>query len=133
MLYFHVFLEKDHLPFSVQRKNIIFFIDQIIQERSYSSAIFLERPSFQNIWKIEIWFFVQCIFVPQSYVCCNRTFYIFSVQVFLQILTKDIFSDTDPSNVDVFYERYNPSFQKYSSKDLLINLLTKTVITILNR
>ena len=24
---------------------------QIIQERSYSSAIFLERPSFQNIWR----------------------------------------------------------------------------------
>ena len=32
----------------------------MIQERSYSSAIFLERLSFQNIWKKKIWFFVQC-------------------------------------------------------------------------
>ena len=133
MLYFHVFLEKDHLPFFIQRKNVIFFIDQIIQERSYSSEIFLERPSFQNIWKMKIRFFVQCIFVPQSYVCCYHAFYIFSVQVFLQILTKYTFSDTDPSNFDVFYERYNPSFRKHSSKDLLINLLANTVITILNR
>ena len=32
----------------------------MIQERSFSRAIFLERPSFQNIWKKKIWFFVQC-------------------------------------------------------------------------
>ena len=31
----------------------------MIQERSYSSAILLEIPSFQNIWKKKIWFFVQ--------------------------------------------------------------------------
>ena len=33
----------------------------IIQERSYSSAIFLERPSFQDVWKKKMWFFVQCV------------------------------------------------------------------------
>ena len=32
----------------------------IIRERSYSSAIFLERPSFQDVWKKKIWFSVQC-------------------------------------------------------------------------
>ena len=32
----------------------------MIQERSYSSAIILEKSSFQNIWKKKIWFFVQC-------------------------------------------------------------------------
>ena len=32
----------------------------MIRERSYSSAFFLERSSFQNIWKKKIWFFVQC-------------------------------------------------------------------------
>ena len=32
----------------------------MIQEILYASAIFLERSSFQNIWKIKIWFFVQC-------------------------------------------------------------------------
>ena len=30
----------------------------MIQERSYSSAIFLERSSFQNIWKMKIYFSV---------------------------------------------------------------------------
>ena len=33
----------------------------IIQERSYSSAIFLQRQSFQNIWKKKIQFFAQCV------------------------------------------------------------------------
>ena len=32
----------------------------MIGERSCSSVIFLERPSFQNIWKRKTWFFVQC-------------------------------------------------------------------------
>ena len=41
-----------------QEKEISFFL--IIQEKSYSSAIFLEWPSFQNIWKKKIWFYVQC-------------------------------------------------------------------------
>ena len=31
----------------------------IIRERSYSSAIFLERPSFQDVWKKKMWFSVQ--------------------------------------------------------------------------
>ena len=62
--YFRVFFKKDHLSFSVQRvrsyfreKEISSFL--IIQERSYSSAIFLERPSFQDAWKKKIWFSVQ--------------------------------------------------------------------------
>ena len=38
----------------------------IIQERSNSSAIFLERPSFQDVWKKKIWFFVQCVLHSQS-------------------------------------------------------------------
>ena len=33
----------------------------MIPERSYSSAILLERPPFQNIWKKKIWFFVQLL------------------------------------------------------------------------
>ena len=32
----------------------------IIQERSYFSPIFLEKPSFQDVWKKKIWFSVQC-------------------------------------------------------------------------
>ena len=32
----------------------------IRQERSYSSAIFLERPSFQDAWKKKMWCSVQC-------------------------------------------------------------------------
>ena len=63
--YFRVFFKKDHLSFSVQRvrsyfreKEISSFL--IIQERSYSSAIFLERPSFQDVWKKKIWLSVQC-------------------------------------------------------------------------
>ena len=31
----------------------------IIRERSNSSAVFLERPSFQDVWKTKIWFSVQ--------------------------------------------------------------------------
>ena len=61
---FFFFFEKDHLSFRVRRirsyfreKEISSFL--IIQKRSYSSAIFLERPSFQNIWKKKTWYFVQ--------------------------------------------------------------------------
>ena len=61
--YFRVFFKKDHLSFSVQRarsyfreKEISSFL--IIQERSYSTAIFLERPSFQDVRKKKVWFFV---------------------------------------------------------------------------
>ena len=32
----------------------------IIQERSNSSTIFSERPSFQDVWKKKIWLFMQC-------------------------------------------------------------------------
>ena len=58
------FFEKDHLSFSAQTirsyfrgKEISSFL--MIQEISYSSATFLERQSFQNIWKKKMWFFVQ--------------------------------------------------------------------------
>ena len=62
--YFHVFFRKDHLSFSVhgirscfgERKISSF---PIIQERSCSSAIFLERPSFQDVRNKKIWFSVQ--------------------------------------------------------------------------
>ena len=63
--YFCVFFKKDHLSFSIQRvrsyfreKGISSF--PIIQERSYYIANFLERPSFQDVRKKKIWFFVQC-------------------------------------------------------------------------
>ena len=66
--YFHVFFEKDHLHFpSVE--NISYFREKgmpsflLIKERSYSSPIFLERSSFQNIWKKKISFFVQWIYM----------------------------------------------------------------------
>ena len=66
ILYFHVFFEKGHLSFSVWRirsyfreKEISSFLI-IQQERSYSSANFLERSSFQNIcrkYHISMYFF----------------------------------------------------------------------------
>ena len=67
MSYFRVFFKKDHLSFSVQRVRSYFREKEIssfpiIQERSYSSATFLERPSFQDVWKKKVWFSVQCIF-----------------------------------------------------------------------
>ena len=43
-----------------QEKEISSFL--IIEERSYSSVVFMERPCFQNIWKKKISFFVQCSF-----------------------------------------------------------------------
>ena len=59
-----IFFEKDHLSFSVKRIRSYFRKKKspflIIQERSYSSEIFLERPSFQNIRKKKIWCFMQC-------------------------------------------------------------------------
>ena len=64
IFYFRVFFKKDHLSFFFQRVRSYFLEKEIssfpiIQERSYSSAIFLERPSFQNVRKKKIWFFVQ--------------------------------------------------------------------------
>ena len=63
--YFRVFFKKDHLSFSVQRVRSYFREKEIssfpiIQERSYSTAIFLERPSFQDVRKKKIWFFLPC-------------------------------------------------------------------------
>ena len=54
-------------------KNKIYFREKeissllIIQERSYSSAMFLKRPFFQNIWKRKIWFFVQLMMESYFY------------------------------------------------------------------
>ena len=57
-IYFYVFFWerssfivrlKNNIIFSGKRN--IFFPDNIQQERSYSSAIFLERSSFHNIWR----------------------------------------------------------------------------------
>ena len=63
---FRVLFKKDHLSFSAysvrscfRKKEISSF--PIIQKRSYSSAIFLERLSFQDVWKNKIWFSVQCM------------------------------------------------------------------------
>ena len=42
-----------------REKEILSF--PIIKKRSNSSAIFLERPSFQDVWKKKILFFVQCV------------------------------------------------------------------------
>ena len=49
---------EDH---NYREKEISSFL--IIQERSYSSVIFLGRRSFQNSYKKKIWFFVQCYFL----------------------------------------------------------------------
>ena len=59
-----IFYQEDHFSFSVQGIRSYFRGKEMpsflmIQERSYSSVILLERPSFQNIWKKKIWFFVQ--------------------------------------------------------------------------
>ena len=65
---FHVFPGKGRLSLSARWKNIMFSGKklpsfQIIQERSCSSAIFLERPSFQGVRKRKIWFFMQCCYL----------------------------------------------------------------------
>ena len=52
---FH-FLSKEKIS-CFWGKNTIFY-HQIIQEKSYSSAIFLKRPSFQKIWKKILYFHV---------------------------------------------------------------------------
>ena len=58
------FFQKDHLSFSAwvvisyfREKEISYF--PTIQERSYFRAIFLERPSFQDVCKKKIWCSVQ--------------------------------------------------------------------------
>ena len=54
-----IFLLKNKIIFSGKRN--------IVQERSYTSATFLEeRPSFWNIWKKKIWFFMQW-FMPEMH------------------------------------------------------------------
>ena len=63
--YFHVFFFCWRSSFIFCLKNKIMFLGKqniIFPDdtwKSYSSAIFLERPSFQYIWKEKIWFFVQ--------------------------------------------------------------------------
>ena len=62
------FLRKIIFQFSSKEKISCFQGEEIpsfpiIKERSYSRAIFLERPSFQEVWKKNIWFFVQRLFM----------------------------------------------------------------------
>ena len=85
------FFEKDHLPFGCLKNKIIFQEKEIssfliIQERSYSSAIFFERPSFQNIWKRKIWFFVQCVswHISHSDQKIERKLWSFTTIIFLR-------------------------------------------------
>ena len=58
---FQVFFEKDHLSFFAHRIRSHFLEEEIssflmIQETSYSRAIYLERLFFQNIWKKDMVF-----------------------------------------------------------------------------
>ena len=66
--YFRVlFWERSSFTFCLgvrsysREKEISYF--PIIQERSNYRAIFLERPSFHDVWKKKIWFSVQCFLV----------------------------------------------------------------------
>ena len=56
------FFEKYHFHFSSKNKDHIFGKKKYHLSWSYSSAIFLERPSFQNTWKKKIWIFLQWVF-----------------------------------------------------------------------
>ena len=49
-----IFRLKNKIKF-LGKRNII-FLDINKQEWSYSSALYLGRPCFQNIWKMKIWF-----------------------------------------------------------------------------
>ena len=69
-----------------QEKEISLFL--IIQERSYSSEIFLEISFFWNIWKKKIWFFVQCLL----YICMNCNSFIFTQNA--KIVKKITFPDS---------------------------------------
>ena len=59
-----IFWERSSFIFCPKKKYHVFggkntiFYHQIIQEKSYSSAIFLKRPSFQKIWKKILYFHV---------------------------------------------------------------------------
>ena len=68
-----IFRLKSKIIFSGKRDSSFL----MTQERSYSSTIFLERPSFQIIWKTKIWFFVQWFVkinnFPQQY---NKPIYV---------------------------------------------------------
>ena len=55
----------------------------MIQERSYSSATFLERPSFQNIWKKNLRFSVQCLLFSLSLCVMNLLWQYIMVTVFI--------------------------------------------------
>ena len=64
--YFHVIPEEGGLSLSTQEKSIMFSGGkkssfQIIQEISCPSAALSEKTSFQDVWKKEIWFSVQCL------------------------------------------------------------------------
>ena len=93
------FFEKDHLSFSVsgvrsylREKEIWSF--SIIQERSYSSEIFLERPSFQDVWKKKIWFSVQC-------------YYVSDIQVYIEYIIKKYETLTTIPPIPVYINSIN--------------------------
>ena len=60
----------------------------IIQERSYSNAIFLEKPSFQDVWKKKLWFSVQPLLASEK-----SSFSIFFVLKALKIIQKKKFEN----------------------------------------
>ena len=78
--YFRVFFQKDHLSFSVQRVRSYFREKEIssfpiIQERSYSSASFLERLSFQGVWKKKIFRAVKKVYCMDTILTFLLFFY----------------------------------------------------------
>ena len=79
-----IFWERSSFIFCTQ-KNISYFREKempsflMIEEWSYSSTIFLERPSFQNIWRIyhiSLYFLSKIIFyfspIEQDYILGER-------------------------------------------------------------
>ena len=69
ILYFLVFFLKKIIFHFLPKVKIIFSRREtwsflIIRERSYYSVTFLERTSFQDVWKKKIWFSVQWLHKP---------------------------------------------------------------------
>ena len=64
----------------------------IIQEISYYNAIFLEKPSFQNVWKKKLWFSVQPLLASEK-----SSFSIFLVLKGLKIIQKKIWKPFETS------------------------------------
>ena len=54
---FQIIQERSYAGVALFGKTIF---SKSLKKRSYSSSIFLERPSVQGVWKKKIWFSVQC-------------------------------------------------------------------------